>query len=404
MRVLITFAALFASVALLQVSSGAVGPLDAISGVVLGFTNAEIGILGSAHYVGFFIGCWGAPRLLGTVGHSRAFAAFTAAGAIGLLAHMMVVHPLAWAGLRVTTGLCVAGCYTIIESWLNARLTNETRGRATGLYRVVDLGAALVAQLMIAVLPPAEYVSYNLLAILCCMALLPIALTQASQPEVPKAPRLRPSLAFAKSPLAAAAVIVAGLTSAAFRMVGPIYGQDVGLRPDQIGLFLAAYVLGGALAQYPTGWLADRFDRRRVLVALSIAAILSCALTIHTQTSGTLAVFGAALLFGMTTFPIFSVAAAHAHDFARDDERVELSAALMFVFALGAIASPLVSSLLIEALGPMALFVFLGLGHLVLVVFSLARMRARPAPQDRTDYVYTPRTSFTIGRLLGRKR
>lgn len=188
MRVLITFAALFASVALLQVSSGAVGPLDALSGAVLGFSNAEIGMLGSAHYIGFFIGCWGAPRLLGTVGHSRAFAAFTAAGAIGLLAHMMVVHPLAWAGLRVTTGLCVAGCYTIIESWLNARLTNETRGRATGLYRVVDLGAALIAQLMIAVLPPAEYVSYNLLAILCCMALLPIALTQASQPAVPKAP------------------------------------------------------------------------------------------------------------------------------------------------------------------------------------------------------------------------
>lgn len=404
MRVLITFAALFASVALLQVSSGAVGPLDALSGAVLGFSNAEIGMLGSAHYIGFFIGCWGAPRLLGTVGHSRAFAAFTAAGAIGLLAHMMVVHPLAWAGLRVTTGLCVAGCYTIIESWLNARLTNETRGRATGLYRVVDLGAALVAQLMIAVLPPAEYVSYNLLAILCCMALLPIALTQASQPAVPKAPRLRPALALAKSPLAAAAVIVAGLTSAAFRMVGPIYGQDVGLRSDQIGLFLAAYVLGGALAQYPTGWLADRFDRRRVLIALSVAAIASCAITIQTQSAGTLAVFGAALLFGVTTFPIFSVAAAHAHDFASDDERVELSAALMFMFAVGAIASPLVSSLLIEARGPMALFVFLGLGHLVLVVFGLARMRVRPAPQERTDYVYTPRTSFTIGRLLGRKR
>ncbi|ABV94439.1 putative major facilitator superfamily (MFS) transporter [Dinoroseobacter shibae DFL 12 = DSM 16493] len=404
MRVLITFAALFASVALLQVSSGAVGPLDALSGAVLGFSNAEIGMLGSAHYIGFFIGCWGAPRLLGTVGHSRAFAAFTAAGAIGLLAHMMVVHPLAWAGLRVTTGLCVAGCYTIIESWLNARLTNETRGRATGLYRVVDLGAALIAQLMIAVLPPAEYVSYNLLAILCCMALLPIALTQASQPAVPKAPRLRPALALAKSPLAAAAVIVAGLTSAAFRMVGPIYGQDVGLRSDQIGLFLAAYVLGGALAQYPTGWLADRFDRRRVLIALSVAAIASCAITIHTQSAGTLAVFGAALLFGVTTFPIFSVAAAHAHDFASDDERVELSAALMFMFAVGAIASPLVSSLLIEARGPMALFVFLGLGHLVLVVFGLARMRVRPAPQERTDYVYTPRTSFTIGRLLGRKR
>ena len=77
MRLLISFAALFLSVILLQLSSGGVGPLDVLSGTQLGFTNQQIGLLGSAHFVGFFLGCWGAPRLLGTVGHSRAFAAFT---------------------------------------------------------------------------------------------------------------------------------------------------------------------------------------------------------------------------------------------------------------------------------------------------------------------------------------
>ena len=84
MRMLISFAALFLSVALLQLSSGGVGPLDALSGIVLGFSTTQIGLLGSAHFVGFFIGCWWAPRLMGSVGHSRAFAAFTASGAIGL--------------------------------------------------------------------------------------------------------------------------------------------------------------------------------------------------------------------------------------------------------------------------------------------------------------------------------
>ena len=49
------------------------------------------------------------------------------------------------------------------------------------------------------------------------------------------------------------------LSGASFRMVGPIYGQEVGLMIDQIAFFLAAFVLGGALAQYPVGWLADKF-------------------------------------------------------------------------------------------------------------------------------------------------
>ena len=95
MRMLISFAALFLSVALLQLSSGGVGPLDALTGLELGFSQSQVGFLGSAHFVGFFIGCWFAPRLLGSVGHSRAFAAFTAAGSIGLIAHMMVIDPYA---------------------------------------------------------------------------------------------------------------------------------------------------------------------------------------------------------------------------------------------------------------------------------------------------------------------
>jgi MFS family permease len=404
MRLMISFAALFLSVILLQLSTGGVGPLDALSGITLEFTNAQIGLLGSAHFFGFFIGCWWAPRLMGTIGHSRAFAAFTAAGAIGLLAHMLVIDAYAWALMRVASGLCVAGCYTVIEAWLQAKLTNETRGRAMGTYRVVDMGASLVAQMLISVLEPASYVSYNLLALLCCAALLPITLTRTAEPETPTALRLRPMLAVTRSPLAAAGVVVAALSSASFRMVGPVYGQEVGLAVDQIAYFLSAFVAGGALAQYPVGWLADKYDRRWVLIWLSIASIASSAVTALTGDLGTAGVLMTATLFGATTFPIYSVAAAHAHDFADASERVELSAALMFFFALGAIAAPLMASTLIEVYGPSAMFVMIGTGHAVLVIFGLIRMRMRPAARTRTRYVWAPRTSFLIGRLTGRTR
>ncbi|MCV2894444.1 MFS transporter [Lentibacter sp. XHP0401] len=404
MRLLISFAALFMSVALLQLSTGGVGPLDALSGIALGFSRAEIGLLGSAHFLGFFIGCWWAPRLMGSVGHSRAFAAFTSLGAIALLAHYIVIGPYAWALMRIASGLCVAGCYTVIEAWLQAKVTNETRGRTMGVYRLVDMSGSLFSQLLIGFLAPAHYVSYSILAILCCAAILPLTLTSASQPETPSAPRLRPMLAVARSPLAAVGVVVAALSSASFRMVGPVYGQEVGLQVTQIATFLAAFVLGGALAQYPVGWLADKYDRRWVLIWLSVAAIMSCASTALLQNLSTTGILLNAAFFGLTTFPIYSVAAAHAHDFASSEERVELSAALMFWFATGAIAAPLVASYLMEAFGPPALFIMIAVGHAGLAVFGLARMRKRASPAQRTPYIYAPRTSFTIGRLLGRSR
>ncbi len=404
MRLIISFAALFLSVILLQLSNGGIAPLDALSGLASGFTAAEVGLLGSAHFVGFFIGCWWAPRLMGSIGHARAFAAFAAAGAIGILAHMLVVDPLAWAGMRIMSGLCVAGCYTVIEAWLQAKVTNATRGRTLGVYRLADMGASLCAQLLIGVLEPASYVSYNLLAILCCAALLPLTLTRVAQPATPVTPRLKPMMAIRLSPLAAAGVVTAGVTSAAFRMVGPVYGQEVGLRADQIALFLAAFVGGGAAAQYPIGWLADKFDRRWVLIWLSVAAILACGLTVALSTSGTVAVFSAAVVFGLTTFPIFSVSAAHANDFAAPEDAVELSSSLMFLFAFGAIASPVAVSALIGGYGPPAMFAFIALAHLALSIFGIWRMRTRRRAPRHTRYVYTPRTTFILGRLMGRTR
>ena len=404
MRMMISFSALFLSVILLQLSSGGVGPLDVLSGIALDFTTAEIGLLGSAHFLGFFIGCWWAPRLMGSIGHSRAFAAFTATGAIGLLAHFLVIDPKAWALMRIASGVCVAGCYTVIEAWLQSKVTNETRGRAMGTYRIVDMGASLAAQMVISVLEPASYISYNLLAIICCAALLPITLTKSAQPETPSAPRLRPMLAVSRSPLAAAGVVVAALSSASFRMVGPVYGAEVGLAAQQIAWFLAAFVLGGALAQYPVGWLADKFDRRWVLIWLSAAAVLSCVTTILLGVSSVTLIMLNAGIFGLTAFPIYSVAAAHANDFATSEERVELSAALMFFYALGAIAAPLFASNLIDWYGPSALFLMIAVGHIILIVYGLSRMRVRDSGGNRTRYIYAPRTSFTIGRLTGRQR
>ncbi len=403
MRLPVSFLALFIAIALLQTSSGAISPLDALGGLQNGFSRAQVGLLGSAHFLGFFIGCWWAPRLIGEIGHSRAFAAFAACGAIGMIAHPIWMEPYPWAMMRVMTGLCIAGCYTVVEAWFNADVTNATRGRMLGIYRLVDLSFSMLAQLMIGFLEPATYLSYNLLAIICCACLFPLTLTQAKQPSLSETPRLRPLKAFKLSPLGVVGVVVAGVTTASFRMVGPIYGQEVGLAAEQIGYFLAAFVLGGALAQLPAGWAADRFDRRWVLIVFSLLAILSCAFTVFYGTLSQWHVFLSALFFGAASFPVFSVASAHANDFAEKGFLVELSASLLFWYGIGAIASPLISSLLIERFGPAALFAFISVAHVLLAVVGFARMVSRPTLEDRTPYRYMPRTSFVLGKLFRRR-
>lgn len=398
MRTLVSFAALFASIAFVQLGSGSLGPLDALAGAARGFSTQEIGLLGSAHFVGFFIGCWLTPRLLGSVGHARAFAAFGSIGAIAALLHPVMIDPIAWAVLRVGSGVAVAGAYTIAESWIQAKATNENRGRVVGSYRVVDMSASVVAQGLVAVLDPTSYVAYNLIAVLCCLCLLPLTLTTSRPPPSPSAPRLRPLHTFKVSPLGAVSVMVVGLTNSSFRMVGPVYALGAGLAPAEIGLFMMAGVGGGALAQWPSGWLSDKYDRRKVLIGISLASLLVC-IAIASGGLGD-AVYLASFAFGAAAFPLYSIAAAHANDFAKPDEVVELNASLMFLYGVGAIVSPLLAASLIVSYGPPALFSYIALAHVVLILFSIWRMSRRPTAAAKTEHAYVPRTSFTIARIF----
>ena len=84
----------------------------------------------------------------------------------------------------------------------------------------------------------------------------------------------------------------------------------------------------------------------------------------------------------------------HAHDFAESDERVELSAALLFYFAVGAIASPIVAALLIQEFGTGSFFVFIAGAHFLLAIIGGLRMLLGDIALSKTPYIYSPRTSF----------
>ena len=400
MRLLISFAALFLSALLIQLGSGSLGPLDALSGAVFGWTPGQIGLLGSAHFAGFFIGCWAMPRMIGLVGHSRAFAVAAAIGATGVILHPVFEGPMSWAALRILSGISIAGCYTVIEAWLQAKIESRNRGRIFGIYRFVDLTGSMAAQAMIAFLEPAVYVSYNIIAIFCVLCLMPLALTRQVPPVIDHPPTLRPFRAWMISPLACFSIIIAGVTGSSFRMVGPVFAVETGLTQTQTAGFLIAAVVGAAMAQIPIGWLADKTDRRWVLNGLSAGAILVC-IGISVGPSSVSWIIPAAALFGATSFTIYSVGAAHANDFCPDDFVVELNASLIFFFSLGAIAAPRLSAEIIEQFGANGLFWFIAAAHLVLIVFTLYRMtRRQSAPA--TPYRYLPRTSMVLSKLWRR--
>ena len=407
MRLLISLSALLVSTLFVQMGIGALRPFDAISGQALGFTPVEIGLLASGHFAGFLLGCIFGPVLVRRAGHSRAFAVMAGMAVISIITHPILPDALFWAFIRILSGFSVAGCYTLIESWLQAKITNAIRGRVFSIYRLVDMSGQVIANAMIAMLVPASYVSYNIIAIIMCLAILPLAVTQSKEPKLPARVSYQPLFAISVSPLAALGVVVAGLSTATFGSVGPIYAIAMGLDLSQIALFLVLSSIGGILSQMPAGILADRVPRRSVLLFFSILATVLCVLMTFSagdlRIAGIPQVYMLSFLFGFATFPIYSLCAAHASDFVEQDRMLTLSASLIFLYATGAIISPLAAGIIIENFGAAMMFAMIAVAHLLLMLYTVHRTFIRAATRRRS-YAYIPRTSLFIASILRNRR
>src|SRR5690606_34996877 len=147
-----------------------------------GFRTIEIGLLGSAYYSGFVLGCLGGPFLILRAGHIRAYGAMVAIACAVALVHALTVDPAVWIPSRVVTGLCVAGLFLTIESWLNDRATNQNRGFVLSAYVGLTFVAITCGQLLVMTGSPAGFSLFAVTAILISLATIPVALTRSAQP------------------------------------------------------------------------------------------------------------------------------------------------------------------------------------------------------------------------------
>src|SRR3546814_2647857 len=146
--------------------NGLQGTLLPVRANIEAFSATDIGILGSAYFFGFASGCLFGPRLIPRAGHIRAFASLVAVASCVVLVQSLFLDPILWLVLRAMTGFCFAALYMIIESSLNEKSTNETRGFVFSLYTIINLTVQTIGPLMLTLARPEDFPLFMLASIL----------------------------------------------------------------------------------------------------------------------------------------------------------------------------------------------------------------------------------------------
>ena len=209
---------------------------------------------------------------------------------------------------------------------------------------MIDIGSVTGAQFLIPVFGADGFAIFAIMSIMITLSLVPVSLGDRSNPTPPESVKLDLARVWRISPLGCIGCIAVGVTNSAFRTLSPVYAEQIGMSVTDVVTFVSVGIIGGAIIQYPLGYLSDLWDRRMVLLLTTIGALPRRWRLSSSPAATRSPISSIVFIFGSFAMPLFSLSAAHANDRAGKGEFVLVNAALMLFYSFGAIGGPIAAS------------------------------------------------------------
>jgi MFS family permease len=238
------------STALTMLGAGILGSLLPLRFSAMGLSPGVIGLVATAEALGFLVGCLYAHKIIAPVGLERAYGAFAGMKAVAILSLYFAESAPVIALFRFAIGLNAAGLAIIVESWLNALVPNEQRGRVLTIYVLVyglfyGAGQLLGQNLNV---KGAEFLI--MAGIATTLALVPMVGIDVRAPALPRGVKLKILQAIRTSPASVLACLLNGLILTGFFTVGPLFGVRIGFDQQHVVVLMACVSLGGLFLQW----------------------------------------------------------------------------------------------------------------------------------------------------------
>ncbi len=394
--------ALFTGYFVLMVAHGFQGNLLGVRTVIEEFNFIATGSIMSGYFIGYFAGAKSIPNLVGKVGHIRVFAAFASMASLSILIHAIFVDPVVWVLGRFITGFSIVAIFIVMESWLNDRANNRTRGQLLSIYMFITLIGLASGTLLLNFSSPEKYEPFILISLLLSSALIPILLTKRKAPKFKKLGFIDIKGLYRTSPLATVSMFCTGLIHSALFTLGAVYAAAMNFSIFEISLLLFLITISGGMFQWPIGYYSDKSDRRIVIIFSTIFAGLFCILAIFA--SGTtlqnmylassvgidkVMFFIYVSLYAGMAIPLFTLNLAYVNDYIHKEKFVAAGAGMQIIFAIGAMAGPFLCSMLMNKYGANGFFIHLLIFHLIIALFGLYRITKRTY-KDNPESIFTP--------------
>lgn len=312
-----------------------------------GAAATEVGLVGSAFYMGMLGASFFADVFIQRLGHVRALVVCCVVLTLAAIALPLSNLLPVWLILRVFAGMAAAIGFVAVESWVLGVAPLHKRSRSMARYMLVYYFSYGISQLFIDWIPVADMTGFMLAGGLCALAVVPLfwAKTPNMETPDPSAPTYSGKPPRTERALGLVGCLVAGMLLGTLSALMPIQLQQLGLQ-QEVGLYMAWLILCGMAFQLPSGSLADRFGKRTMMaVQTTMIALGSALLWEGGSTSLMLTAFA---LLGAGGFTLYPTTMSYACGKLQGRTLVKMAQKLMFIYSLGSLAGPMMAGIMLE--------------------------------------------------------
>ncbi|MGO1793509.1 MAG: MFS transporter [Oceanisphaera sp.] len=312
-----------------------------------GASAAQVGLVGSAFYLGMFGASFFADKFIQYCGHVSALILCCVTMALAALALTWTDLLPLWLILRMFAGVAAAIGFVAVESWVLGVAPLNQRSRSMARYMLVYYFSYGISQLFIDWIPLSGILGFCLAAGLCLLSVVPLYWTQ--RPDLNGDPTTS-MVANSKPPRSERALglvgcLVAGMLLGVLSSLMPIQLKQLALG-EEVGLYMAWLILCGMAFQLPNGTLSDRLGQKTMMAVQTAMIGIGCLLLWECEGKSILLL--AFALLGAGGFTLYPTTMAYACGKMNGRALVKMTQKLMFVYSLGSLAGPMMAGMMLE--------------------------------------------------------
>lgn len=366
--------AVIAAVTAMAVSLSLSIPLVSLLMEKRGYGSDVIGLMGALPALSFLLASPVVPACTRVVGSGKMLWGSLILAAVSIWALSWSDNIYFWFFLRLMIGLSMAVLFLISETWLNKIAREKTRGRTIAIYiSSMTLGFAF-GPVLINFLGAEGSLPFIVSSLIVLSAGLAFLIVGDQFPDLGEKSSYSIFSFIKIAPMISAATILVAFFDGSVLTLLPVYGVKNGQALEMAVLMTSALLAGNILLQLPIGWLADRFDRTKVILGCGIVGVLG-ALILPFVVLEPYLLWPLLVIWGGGVVGTYTIALVVMGQVFKGGDLITATAAVGMLWGLGSLFGPALAGVAMEVIEPHGMPLTFAVACLLFVLVAANHLR-----------------------------